>query len=157
MAQTDFDVDYLVIGSGFGGSVSAHRLTQKGYSVAVVEAGKRWHAEDLPRSNWNFRRWLWRPLLGLRGFFNIRWFRHVLILQGNAVGGGSVTYANTLLVPKRSVWEEGSWAGLADWQREMPRHYDEARRMLGVTENRILGPADYALRGIAEDWGCGDS
>ena len=157
MTQADYDVDYLIIGSGFGGSVSAHRLTQKGYSVAVVEAGKRWRAEDFPRSNWNFRRWLWRPLLGLRGFFNIRWFRHVLILQGNAVGGGSITYANTLLVPKERVWNEGSWAGLTDWQSEMPRHYEQAQRMLGVTENRILGPADHALREVAEDWGCGDS
>ncbi len=155
--QQDFDFDYLVIGSGFGGSVSAHRLTQKGYSVAVVEAGKRWNADNLPRSNWMFWRWLWRPLLGLRGFFNIRWFRHVLILQGNAVGGGSVTYANTLLVPKDIVWQQGSWAGLQDWQQEMPRHYDAAKRMLGVVENRILGPADEALKSVADDAGCGDS
>lgn len=152
-----FDYDYMVIGSGFGGSVSAHRLTQKGYSVAVMEAGKRWTAENLPTSNWKIWRWLWRPLLGLRGFFNVRWFRHVMILQGNAVGGGSITYANTLLVPKESVWREGSWAGLQDWEAEMPRHYSTARKMLGVTENRILGPADLALKDVAEDWGCGDT
>ncbi len=156
-AKQDFDYDYLVVGSGFGGSVSAHRLTEKGYSVAVVESGKRWHADNLPSSNWQFWRWLWRPMLGLRGFFNIRWFRHVLILQGNAVGGGSVTYANTLLVPKNIVWQQGSWAGLKDWAGEMPAHYATAKKMLGVTENRILGPADYALKEMAEDWGCGDS
>lgn len=156
-AKQDFDYDYLVVGSGFGGSVSAHRLTEKGYSVAVVESGKRWHADNLPSSNWQFWRWLWRPMLGLRGFFNIRWFRHVLILQGNAVGGGSVTYANTLLVPKNIIWQQGSWAGLKDWAGEMPAHYATAKKMLGVTENRILGPADYALKEMAEDWGCGDS
>lgn len=156
-SQQQYDFDYLVVGSGFGGSVSAHRLTQKGYSVAVVEAGRRWNADNLPASNWRLWRWLWRPMLGLKGFFNIRWFRHVLILQGNAVGGGSVTYANTLLVPKEKVWDEGSWAGLNDWKSVMPRHYDAAKAMLGVTENRILGPADHALKSVADDWGCGDS
>lgn len=114
MNSDAYDYDYIVIGSGFGGSVSAHRLTEKGYSVAVMEMGKRWRAEDFPKSNWNARKFYWRPGLGLHGFFNLRGFRHVMIVCGNAVGGGSITYANTLLVPPDTVWDEGSWAGLSD-------------------------------------------
>jgi cholesterol oxidase len=149
------DFDFVVIGSGFGGSVSALRLTEKGYHVGVMEMGRRWTAADFPNTNWKIWRWIWRPLLGLRGFFNIRVFQHVLILHGNAVGGGSITYANTLLVPKDHIWEQGSWAGLARWQSEMPRHYETALRMLGVIENRILGPADRALQKAAEAAGVG--
>src|SRR5512134_2471700 len=100
-----FDFDYIVIGSGFGGSVSAHRLTEKGYKVAVMEMGRRWTPETLPRSNWSIHRWLWRPKIGLRGFFNIRFFRHATIFHGCAVGGGSITYASTLLPPPDRVWE----------------------------------------------------
>jgi cholesterol oxidase len=153
----DYDFDYLIIGSGFGGSTAAHRLTQKGYSVGMMEMGKRWSSETYPSSNWHLHRWLWRPMLGLKGFFNLRWFKHVLVLHGNAVGGGSITYANTLLVPNAKIWQQGSWAGLNDWQANMPAHYATAQKMLGVTENRILGPADELLREAAEDWGCGDS
>ncbi len=149
------DFDYIVIGSGFGGSVAAHRLTEKGYRVAVMEMGRRWTPENLPPTNWLLWRWIWRPRLALRGFFNIRPFRHVLILHGCAVGGGSITYANTLLAPRDSVWETGSWAGLADWKAEMPAFYREATRMLGVTENRILGPADGILKEAAEAEGFG--
>ena len=152
-----YDFDYLVVGSGFGGSVSAHRLTEKGYSVAVMEMGRRWTAEDFPKSNWNARRFYWRPGLGLRGFFNLRPFRHVMIICGNAVGGGSITYANTLLVPPDKIWDEGSWAGLSAWKSEMPAHFREAERMLGVTENRLLGPADDLLRKMGEAVGVGHS
>lgn len=157
MDNNDHDYDYLVIGSGFGGSVSAHRLTEKGYSVAVMEMGKRWRAEDFPKSNWNARRYYWRPGLGLQGFFNLRGFRHVMIVCGNAVGGGSITYANTLLIPPETIWDEGTWAGLSDWKREMPGFYREAERMLGVTENKILGPADHMLRDMANAAGVGDT
>lgn len=153
--MTNYDFDYLIIGSGFGGSVSAHRLSQKGYSVAIMEMGKRWRAEDFPKSNWNASRFYWRPKLGLRGFFNLRPFRHVAIICGNAVGGGSITYANTLLVPPNSTWDEGSWAGLSNWKEEMPAHYAEAERMLGVTENKILGAADHLLKEMAELEGIG--
>lgn len=149
----NYDFDYLIVGSGFGGSVSALRLAEKGYSVAVMEMGCRWDPDRLPKSTWDLRRWLWQPQLGWRGFFNISWFRHVMVLHGNAVGGGSITYANTLLQPKPQVWSEGSWAGLTDWQAVMAGHYDTARRMLGVTENRILGPADEVLLEGAKEMG----
>ncbi|HEX6896903.1 MAG TPA: NAD(P)-binding protein, partial [Bryobacteraceae bacterium] len=157
MPERSPDFDFIVIGSGFGGSVAAHRLTEKGYRVAVMEMGRRWTPEDFPHTNWLIWRWIWRPKLALRGFFNIKLFRHVLILHGCAVGGGSITYANTLLVPKDPVWKSGSWAGLANWTAEMPAHYREARRMLGIVENRILGPADHVLRDAAEKAGAGAS
>ena len=154
MAPT-YDFDYVVVGSGFGGSVSACRLAEKGYSVGVIEMGKRWTEADFPKTTWNLRKWIWRPGLKLFGFYNMRPFRHVMILCGNAVGGGSITYANTMLVPPTSVWTEGSWKGLADWAREMPAHYATARRMLGVAENRILGDADHMLKRMADDQGIG--
>jgi cholesterol oxidase len=157
VSETASDYDYIVIGSGFGGSVAACRLAEKGYSVAVVEMGKRWKPEDFPKTTWSLRRWLWRPRLGLYGFYNMRPFRHVMILCGNAVGGGSITYANTLLSPPDSVWSEGSWRGLADWEREMPAHFAAARKMLGVTQNQILGDADTVLKQMADAQGVGDS
>lgn len=153
----DFDFDYIVIGSGFGGSVSACRLSEKGYSVGVMEMGRRWKAEDFPQSNWSAGRYVWRPGARLFGFFNMRLFRHVLVMCGNAVGGGSIGYANTLLVPSPKVWEQGSWAGLQDWQRVMPAHYATAERMLGVTDNQLLGEADLRLRKMATLYGVADS
>jgi cholesterol oxidase len=149
--------DFVVVGSGFGGAVSACRLAEKGYSVAVLEMGKRWTAADFPKTTWNLRRWVWRPGLKLFGFYNMRPFKHVMILCGNAVGGGSITYANTMLAPPDSIWNEGAFAGLADWTKEMPAHYATARKMLGVTENRILGEADEMLKKMADDQGCGDT
>ena len=152
-----FDFDFIVIGSGFGGSVTALRLVEKGYRVAVMEMGRRWTPQNLPSTNWLIHRWFWRPKLALRGFFNMRFFKHVTILHGCAVGGGSITYATTLLRPPDKVWDMGSWSGLDDWKTEMPRHYDEASRMLGVVENRILGPADRLLKKVAEATGVGNT
>lgn len=147
------EFDFIIIGSGFGGSVSALRLAEKGYRVAVLEQGRRWTPKSLPSSNWDTARWIHRPRLGLRGFFNMQFFRHVVVLHGNAVGGGSITYGNTLLVPPDRVWQEGTWAGLADWQAEMPAHYARAQQMLGVTTNQRLGPADHLLKQMAREVG----
>jgi cholesterol oxidase len=155
LSEPSYDYDYVVVGSGFGGSVSACRLAEKGYSVAVIEMGKRWRPEDFPKSTWRVRRWIWRPGLKLFGFYNMRPFRHVMILCGNAVGGGSITYANTMLVPPDSVWGEGSWRGMADWTAEMPAHFASARHMLGVAENPILGEADDMLKKMADEQGIG--
>jgi len=156
-STTQFDFDFIVIGSGFGGSVSAHRLTEKGYRVGVMEMGRRWTRETLPRTSWAIHRWFWRPRLGLRGFFNMRLFRHVTIFHGCAVGGGSITYAATLLPPPDTVWNAGMWRGLADWQHEMPEHYQTAASMLGIVENAILGPADHLLEETASAVGCAGS
>lgn len=153
--NASYDFDYIVIGSGFGGSVSACRLSEKGYSVGVIEMGKRWRAEDFPKTNWDARRWMWMPRMKMYGFYNMRLFRHVMVLSGNAVGGGSITYANALLVPPDSVWDEGSWAGLQDWKHIMPRYYAMAERMLGVTENKLLGEADLRLKKMADLQGVG--
>ncbi|HEY4933282.1 MAG TPA: GMC family oxidoreductase [Terriglobales bacterium] len=155
--NNDFDFDFIVIGSGFGGSITALRLVEKGYRVAVMEMGRRWTPENLPKTSWSFHRWFWRPGIAMRGFFNMRFFRHVTILHGCAVGGGSITYACTMLRPPDKVWDDGSWKGLDDWKSEMPRHYDTASQMLGVTVNKILGPADRLLKSTAESIGVGDT
>lgn len=144
------DYDYIVIGSGFGGSVSALRLAEKGYRVAVFEMGKWWTPENLPKSNWSLAKWLWQPTLGLRGFFGMRFFKHIVVLHGNAVGGGSITYANTLLEPSEKFWNQGTWAELNKWSEVMPRFYQTARFMLGVTQNKILAPADLKLQAMAK-------
>ena len=155
--MTQHDTDFLIIGSGFGGSVSAHRLTEKGYRVHVVEQGRRWSPDNLPKTNWKFWDYLWAPFAGLRGFLRLRLFRHVMILHGNAVGGGSITYAQTLLIPPDSVWDDGNWAGLDQWQQIMPPHYATAQRMLGVTENQRPAAADAKLREMARATGVEDS
>ena len=152
-----YDFDYVVIGSGFGGSVSACRLTEKGYSVGVMEMGRRWKAEDFPKSSWDSKRYIWRPGLRMFGFYNMRLFRHMVVMCGNAVGGGSIAYANALLEPKSSIWEHGSWAGLANWKSVMPAHYATAERMLGVTDNKFLGESDRRLKKMADLAGVGDT
>jgi len=155
MQQHDFD--YIVIGSGFGGSVSAHRLTEKGYRVGVLEMGKRYTQDDFPETNWHLKKFLWGPALGLHGFFRMSLFRHAWVLSGVGVGGGSLVYACTSLVPPDTVWDQPSWSGLNDWRKTMPAHYAEASRMLGVTSNPYLGPGDKLLREAADAQGFGDT
>lgn len=148
-----FDFDYIVVGSGFGGSVSALRLTQKGYRVLVVEKGRRWQARDFPETNWKLRKWLWLPLFRFRGIFKITIMRHVGILSGVGVGGGSLMYANTLPRPRETFFQSGSWAGITDWKSELESHYAEAERMLGATENPGLYDSDEALARVAARFG----
>lgn len=146
----DFDTDFLVIGSGFGGSVSALRLTEKGYKVIIAEQGNHITPANMPRSVRQYKQFLWFSPLKAKGFFGMQLFKHMMVLHGNAVGGGSITYANTLLIPKDIVWQQGTWQGLHDWQIQMPAHYETAKKMLGVTENKILGSADYVMQDTAK-------
>ena len=111
--------DWLIIGSGFGGSVSALRLAEKGYSVLVLEKGRRWTPEEFPRTNWNLRKWLWLPALGFRGFFKMTFFRHLTALSGVGVGGGSLVYCNTLPTPGEHFFTAPEWGDLADWPTEL--------------------------------------
>ncbi len=145
--------DYVIIGSGFGGSVSALRLAQKGYSVLVIEKGKWFKPKDFPKTNWDLKSWLWEPRLKFHGFFKMTYLNHVTILSGVGVGGGSLTYANTLPIPKKEFFTSGSWKGLRDWEEELEVHYKEAHRMLGAEENPYLGPADNLIKNVAEDLG----
>ncbi len=145
--------DYIVIGSGFGGSVSALRLTEKGYRVLVLEKGRRFSREDFPKTNWDLRRWMWMPALGLHGFFQMSFLEHITVLHGVGVGGGSLTYANTLPVPTTSFFRAPSWADLADWERELEPHYQTAKRMLGAARNPRVTRADRVLGEIANEIG----
>lgn len=151
------DFDYVVIGSGFGGSVSALRLVERGYDVLLLEKGGELRAEDFPKTNWNLRRWLWMPKLGFRGLFQMRFFRHVTVLAGAGVGGGSLVYANTLPIPKRGFFASPGWSALGDWERELAPHYQVARRMLGAQAVPFLTPPDRILKQVAEDRGQADA
>lgn len=148
-----YDYDYLIVGSGFGGSVSALRLKEKGYTVLVVEKGRRWKADEFPETNWNLRKWLWLPALRFHGIMKMTLMRHVGILSGVGVGGGSLNYANTLPRPRDAFFQSGSWAGVAEWKKELEPHYSEAEQMLGATENPGLYDADEALRAVAKKLG----
>jgi len=147
------DFDYIVIGSGFGGSVAALRLAEKGYRVLVLEKGKWFTAKDFPTRNWNIKKWLWIPLLQFYGFFKISFFRHITILSGVGVGGGSLVYANTLPLPKQEYFKAESWAHLADWESELAEHYQTAAKMLGTVPNPRLETGDIALQKLAREMG----
>jgi cholesterol oxidase len=151
------DFDWLVIGSGFGGSVAALRLAEKGYRVGVLECGRRYEDSDFARSAWNLRRYFWAPRLGLRGIFRLTLFKDVFIASGSGVGGGSLGYANTLYRARPAFYGDPQWDGLADWERELGPHYDTAERLLGVTEYEGMTPADELLREYGEELGVGDT
>lgn len=153
----EFDHDVVVIGSGFGGSVAALRLAEKGYRVHVYEAGRRFEDEDFARTSWDLRRYLWAPRLGLFGVQRIHRLPHCLILGGAGVGGGSLNYANTLYVPPTPFFRDRQWGHITDWEAELAPHYATAQRMLGVTVNRCEGPVEQLMRDTAADLGVADS
>lgn len=149
--------DYVIIGSGFGGSVSAWRLTEKGYSVLVLERGKRWRPEDFPKNNWNVFKYLWMPALRCFGPQGLNFFKDIWLLNGSGVGGGSLIYASTHRIPPKAFFEAAEWAHLADWEAELMPHYHTANRMLGTATNPCLWPADHTLHEIAADLGQADT
>jgi cholesterol oxidase len=155
--SSSFDFDWLVIGSGFGGSVSALRLAEKGYSVGVMECGRRFDDDELPRSTWDLRRYFWSPRLGLRGIFRLTTFKDVTVVSGSGVGGGSLGFANTLYVPPRRFFEDSQWSGLGDWEPELAPHYDRAQRMLGVVDYDKDDAAGDLLRELGEELGVGET
>ncbi|MFE1247616.1 GMC oxidoreductase [Streptomyces sp. NPDC058735] len=157
MPQDAYDYDVIVVGSGFGGSVTALRLTEKGYRVGVLEAGRRFTRETLPNNSWDLKNYLWAPRLGMYGIQRIHLLGNVMVLAGAGVGGGSLNYANTLYVPPAPFFEDPQWRDITDWQDELKPYYDQARRMLGVRLNPTMTPSDVHLKAAAERMGCGDS
>jgi cholesterol oxidase len=157
-AGDGFDYDWVVVGSGFGGSVSALRLAEKGHSVLVLEQGRRWRDSDFARSGWDARRIHWAPWLGMRGILRLTAFRHVSVISGTGVGGGSLVYANTTYVPHSDdFYRHPQWASIANWRRTLAPHYETAQRMLGVTGHDSDGPSERLLQGVAEDLGVPDA
>ena len=151
--------DYIIIGSGFGGSVAALRLAEKGYEVAVIEQGRRYRPEDFPRTNWNLRKFLWRPGLFLYGIQALTLLKDVFVLHGVGVGGGSLLYAANLLVPPDEVFDDPDWgdSGLSGWKERLAPHYETARRMLGATPSQVVTTADEYLKECAAEIGREDT
>ncbi len=147
------DYDVVVVGSGFGGSVAALRLAEKGYRVGVLEAGRRFADHELPTTSWQLRRFLWAPALGCYGIQRIHLLRNLVVLAGAGVGGGSLNYANTLYRPPEAFFDDPQWAHLADWRAELDPHYDQAQRMLGVTTYPGHTAADEVMQQVARDMG----
>nr|WP_042198882.1 GMC family oxidoreductase [Kibdelosporangium sp. MJ126-NF4]CEL23595.1 Cholesterol oxidase [Kibdelosporangium sp. MJ126-NF4]CTQ93131.1 Cholesterol oxidase (EC 1.1.3.6) [Kibdelosporangium sp. MJ126-NF4] len=151
------DYDVIVVGSGFGGSVAALRLTEKGYRVAVVEAGRRFADDEFAKTSWDLRRYLWAPAVGCFGIQRIHLLRDVMVLAGAGVGGGSLVYANTLYRPLDPFYRDKQWAHITDWRDELAPHYDQASRMLGVVTNPTVTPSDEVMQKVAADMGVSDS
>jgi cholesterol oxidase len=152
-----FDYDVAIIGSGFGGSVSALRLTEKGYKVAVLEAGARFEDPGFAKTSWDMSRFLFAPRFGWYGIQRISALRDVIILSGAGVGGGSLVYANTLYEPLPAFYTDRQWAHITDWKAELAPYYDQAKRMLGVTTYPHFTPADKVMKQVAEDMGVGET
>ncbi|MGZ5312686.1 MAG: FAD-dependent oxidoreductase [Solirubrobacterales bacterium] len=151
------DYDWIVIGSGFGGSVSALRLAEKGYSVCVLECGRRFEDEDFAETTWQARRYFWSPRLGMRGIFRLTLFKDIFIASGCGVGGGSLGYANTLYRARQAFFEDPQWSELGEWESELAPHYDTSERMLGVTTYDRVGAADELLRELGEELGVAET
>ncbi|MDT0543931.1 GMC family oxidoreductase [Streptomyces lonegramiae] len=147
----------MVVGSGFGGSVTALRLTEKGYRVGVLEAGRRFTPETLPKNSWHLRDYLWAPALGCYGIQRIHVLGKVMVLAGAGVGGGSLNYANTLYVPPEPFFRDPQWGAITDWRAELAPYYDQARRMLGARLNKTMTPSDEHLKAAAERMGAGET
>ncbi|WOX22604.1 GMC family oxidoreductase [Streptomyces solicathayae] len=152
-----YDYDVVVVGSGFGGSVTALRLTEKGYRVGVLEAGRRFAREELPRNSWDLKNFLWAPALGLYGIQRIHLLGNVMVLAGAGVGGGSLNYANTLYEPLAPFFDDPQWKDITDWREELGPYYDQAKRMLGVRLNPTMTPSDVHLKATAQAMGIGDT
>jgi cholesterol oxidase len=153
-----YDYDWIVVGSGFGGSVAALRLAEKGYSVAVLECGSRFRDEDFASSTLRQpQRYFWAPKLGMRGVLRLTFFKDVFVVSGSGVGGGSLGYANTLYRARPAFFEDSQWSDLGNWELELAPHYDTAERMLGVTEYEGMGPADQLLKEYGEEIGVGET
>jgi len=150
---TAFDFDWIIVGSGFGGSVSALRLAEKGYTVAVLEAGKRYADHEYAKSTWNLRRFLWAPALGMRGIFRLTPFKDVFVASGTAVGGGSTVYANTLYRAKPAFFDNPQWRGLDDWDAALRPHYETAERMLGVATVPFASDGQDLLKELGAHFG----
>ena len=157
MPQDAYDYDVIVVGSGFGGSVTALRLTEKGYKVGVLEAGRRFTRETLPKNSWDLKNYLWAPKLGMYGIQRIHLLGNGMVLAGAGVGGGSLAYAITRYGPPKPFFEDPQWRDITDWQDELAPYYDQARRMLGVRLNPTMTPSDVHLKAAAERMGCGDT
>ncbi|GGU83692.1 cholesterol oxidase [Streptomyces filipinensis] len=155
--EDGYDYDVIVVGSGFGGSVSALRLTEKGYRVGVLEAGRRFTRESLPKNSWDLKNYLWAPKLGMFGIQRIHLLGNVMVLAGAGVGGGSLNYANTLYVPPKPFFDDPQWRDITDWQEELKPYYDQAQRMLGVRLNPTMTPSDVHLKAAAQRMGVGDT
>ena len=151
--EAGHDTDVLVVGSGFGGSVAALRLAEKGYRVTVVEAGRDFADDELPRTSWQLRRYLWAPRLGCTGIQRVHRLPHVVVLAGAGVGGGSLVYGNTLYVPDEAFFTDPQWASITDWRAELAPYYDTASRMLGVVPNPCAGIVPEVMAEAAERMG----
>ena len=156
-ATSPTDTDVIVVGSGFGGSVTALRLTEKGYRVTVVEAGRRFADSDFAKTSWRLNKFVWAPKLGLFGVQRLHMLRDVLVMAGAGVGGGSLNYANTLYKPSEPFFEDPQWAHITDWDEELSPFYDQGRRMLGVVTNPSHTHSDTVVKEVARDMGAEDT